>query len=147
VAEKPIKSAAKGGPDTMEKQYKVQVFGKAGCDKCKMLNRRLDKLFQLPEWQDFEKEYCDLETERGLVAFCRTQCVNPNRIPALVINRRKNDGTYEPVENMALGERDPVCGASKLYQYLGLQTDYTPTGRGVISPKMITSVLEQARSA
>lgn len=131
----------------MEKLYKVQVFGKAGCDKCKVLNRRLDKLFQLPEWQDFEKEYCDLETERGLVAFCRTQCVNPNRIPALVVTRRNAEGTYVPVDNIGIGKRDAVCGASKLYQYLGLQTDYTAAGRGVISPKMIASVLEEARSA
>ena len=126
------------------KQYRVQVFGKAGCDKCKMLNRRLDKLFEQEEWQDFEKEYCDLETERGLVAFCRAQCVNPSRIPAMLVTRRREDGTYELLENPAPGREDRVCKASKLYQYLGLQTDYT--SNGVISPKMIGAVLEEARS-
>jgi hypothetical protein len=132
---------------TKAKPYKVLVFGKAGCDKCKMLNRRLDKLFEKDEWRDFEKEYCDLETERGLVAFCRAQCVNPNRIPAMLVTRTREDGTCEPVENPAPGAPDKVCGASKLYQYLGLQTDYNGSGRGVISPKMITHILEQARSA
>ena len=36
--------------------------------------------------------------------------------------------------------------AAKLYQHLGLQTDYTEAGKGVIPPKMIEAVLQQARA-
>ncbi|MCC7300990.1 MAG: hypothetical protein IT583_07920, partial [Verrucomicrobia bacterium] len=61
----------------MQKPYKIKVFGKEGCAKCKMLNQRLDKLLEEKEWSDFEKEYCDVETVDGLVAFASAECINP----------------------------------------------------------------------
>ena len=66
-------------------KFVVKVFGKPGCDKCKVLNRRLDSLFAKEEWQDFRKVYCDVETEEGLVEFCNVECINPQRIPAMVV--------------------------------------------------------------
>ena len=77
------------------KTFRVLVFGKVGCDKCAMLNRRLDRLFAEESWQDFEKQYCDIETEEGLIAFCRAQCVNPSRIPALLVTRRQAPGVVD----------------------------------------------------
>ena len=43
------------------------------------------------------------------------------------------------------GTVDEVCGKSHLYQYVGLQTDYSSQGRGVITPRMIETVLGTAR--
>ncbi len=131
----------------MDKSYRVTVFGKVGCDKCKTLNRRLDKLLAEERWQDFEKHYCDVETEDGLLAFCRSECVNPSRIPAFVVTRNSGAGDYVLVESRQPGAPDSLCADSRLYQYVGLQTDYSGTGNGVINPAMIESMLEQARAS
>lgn len=130
---------------TVRKQFRVMVFGKTGCEKCKVLNRRLDRLFAEERWQDFEKQYCDVETEEGLIAFCRAQCVNPSRIPALLVARRTDGDCYVPVQNLRADTADPVCGRSHLYQYVGLQTDYGEIGNGLITPEMIEAVLNEAR--
>lgn len=130
----------------MQKPYKIKVFGKEGCAKCKMLNQRLDKLLEEKEWSDFEKEYCDVETVDGLVAFASAECINPQRIPAMLVTRRQEvTGRYEPVPARDPKPRCEICGKSKLYQYVGLQTDYSDEGKGIISPKMITAVLEEVR--
>jgi hypothetical protein len=133
----------------MDKNYRILVFGKAGCDKCDLLKGRLDKLLTKPDYADFDKVHCDLETEDGLVTLCQTECINPQRIPAFMVLRRDQaTGRYTPVPNQAPLEDDPVCGGSRLYLHLGLQTDYSVRGHGgVITPAMIESVLARARSA
>lgn len=129
----------------MAKSYKIKVFGKPGCAKCKTLNQRLDKLLADEKWADFEKEYCDVETVEGLVSFATAECINPQRIPAMLVTRKDEaTGSYAPVLTREPKPVDKVCGKSKLYQYVGLQTDYTPAGKGIISPKMITAVLKEA---
>jgi len=127
----------------------VRVFGKAGCDKCKVLQSRLDELLARPEWEDrFEKEYVDVETEEGMVAFCKAECLNPQRIPAfLVLQRNPKTGRLEPLPNPAPGQPDPLCGSRRLYQYLGLQTDYSEAGKGIITKAMIESILSAALHA
>lgn len=123
----------------------IKVFGKPGCDKCKVLNKRLDTLLSKEEWSGFEKVYCDVETEEGLVDFCNVECLNPQRIPAMVVTTVQEDtGRQVLLENPKKGENDAVCGGSKLYTYLGLQTDYD-AGGGVLTPKMLKAVLEEAR--
>ena len=130
----------------MAAKYIVRVFGKVGCDKCKVLNQRLDALLDKPEWADFQKEYFDVETEDGLVQFAQAECVNPQRIPAFVVARTdETTGRAAYLPNPGMDQPDEVCGASRLYSYLGLQTDYSEVGRGVISSPMITKVLEEAR--
>ena len=62
----------------------------------------------------------------------------------LVTKRQEGTDTYAPVSTRNPQPQDEICGKSKLYQYVGLQTDYTPAGKGLISPKMITAVLEEA---
>jgi hypothetical protein len=131
----------------MEKPYRIVVFGKTSCEKCKALNRRLDRLMTEARWQDFDRLYCDVETEDGLIAFCRAQCVNPNRIPALLVARRGADGCYEPIRRARPGAEDPTCGLSRLFQYVGLQTDYSEAGSGLITPQMLETVLSEARAA
>ena len=67
--------------------YRVLVFGKEGCDKCGLLNQRLDKILADEEFAGFEKVYHDLGTVEGLLAFCRAECINPQRIPAMLVAR------------------------------------------------------------
>ena len=131
----------------MAKHYRILVFGKPGCAKCKQLNQRLDDLLAQPEWAEFEKCYHDLSTADGLVAFCRAECLNPQRVPAFVVTRfNEAVNTYDYVPNRAPGAADPVCKASRLYQVVGLQTDYTEAGRGLLSPPMLTAILQEARA-
>ena len=132
----------------MSEPHKLQivVFGKTGCDKCKVLNRRIDALLEKDEWKSrFEKVYYDVETEEGIVTFCRSECVNPQRVPAFVIHRfDEESGRYEPLPNPAPGTPREGCGHSLLYQYLGIQTDYSAEGKGLITPKMIAAVMAEA---
>jgi hypothetical protein len=128
----------------MPSNYKIQVFGKPGCDKCAVLNQRLDKLLAEEQWRDFEKEYCSLDTEDGLVAFAESECINPNRIPALIV-KRLNSGTgeYEPMPAPP-AMNDDLTRRTSLRAFLGLQTDYGEAGRGVLSPKTLEWVLREA---
>ncbi len=129
----------------MSTKFRVHVFGKKGCDKCTVLNQRLDKLLEGDEWSAFEKHYNDVETETGLVAFAEAECINPQRIPAMMVMRHSEEtGEFEPMPNRDPENPDPIFKKSKLYQFLGVQTDYTDTGRGVISPKMVKKCLQEA---
>lgn len=129
----------------MAAKYQIQVFGKEGCDKCHTLNQRLDKLLAKEEYAAFEKLYCDVETIDGLVSFSEAECINPSRIPAmLVMEKDEENDEFIPLRNPTPGAADPLCKKSRLYQYVGLQTDYSDVGKGVISPKMIQAVLAAA---
>ena len=126
--------------------YRVQVFGKAGCAKCTTLNKRLDSLLAKPDWADFGKQYCDVETEVGLVQFCRAECINPNRVPALLIQKWDAEArAYLALANPEPGVDKSPCRASRLYTFLGLQTDYSDVGKGLITPKMLSAILHEAR--
>ena len=130
------------------KALRVVVFGKSGCDKCALLNQRLDKLLEGGEWSEFEKHYCSVDTEEGLVAFSEAECINPQRIPAmLVMHRSSESAPFAPVENPNPGDYNDICKKSELYQYIGLQTDYTAKGKGIISPRMIEHTLQKAQAA
>jgi hypothetical protein len=127
---------------SMDRMFRVLVFGKAGCDKCAILKRRIGDLLARPEWSDFERVDVDVETMDGLVAFCRTEVINPNRIPAFVIQCRDEAGGYRTLETEA-AEADLV---GRLPFVLGMQTDYSARGRGVISPQAIRATLERAQA-
>lgn len=129
----------------MAARFQIRVFGKQGCDKSHALAQRIDKLLTMDEYRDFEKMYCDVETIDGLVAFAEAECINSSRIPALLVTAWNDvEGEYLPICISEPGAFDPVCNQSKLYQYLGLQTDYSINGKGIISPKMIRSILAEA---
>ncbi|MBU4459332.1 MAG: hypothetical protein KJ579_02090 [Verrucomicrobia bacterium] len=130
----------------MEKPYQVVVFGKTGCDKCKTMQKRVDELLSKPEWADFEKAYFDVETVDGLVAYSKAECLNPQRLPALVVRRATATGS-ELIAVEPSAAPDLVLGQSRLYHILGLQTDYSEEGGGVVSPRMIAAVLSSAREA
>jgi len=129
----------------MAAKYQIKVFGKQGCDKCHTLNQRLDKLLAKEGFADFGKLYCDVETIDGLVAFSEAECINPSRIPAMLVTEWSEEASeFTPIATQQPGAKDSVCKKSKLYQYLGLQTDYSGSGKGLITPKMIQSVLAEA---
>lgn len=129
----------------MAAKYQIAVFGKTGCPKCEVLNKRIDKLLEKDDWADFEKKYYSVETVDGLVAFSESECINPQRIPAFVIMKRDGEDGWSLMDNPRMGEQDDLCGKSKLYQYLGMQTDYSDSGGGIISPRMIEKILSEAR--
>ncbi len=131
----------------MSKTYQIHVFGKPACDKCHTLNGRLDDLLQEADWADFEKVYHDLETENGLVEFCEAECLNPQRVPGFYISKADSiTGEHKPLPNPSPGAPDAPGGSSALYTWVGLQTDYTPAGRGILTPRLIEAVLRQARA-
>ena len=126
-------------------QLTVNVFGKPGCAKCAMLNRRLDKMLaEDPRYARFHKEYHNVLSEEGLVEFCKSVCLNPSRIPAMVISCADSEGKSHYLVNPDPDAFDSVCRHSKLYQFLGVQTDYSEEGKGIISPEMIKSILDEA---
>ncbi len=135
----------------MADKMQVWVFGKAGCPKCKMLNKRLDTLLKSEEWQGFEKRYWDVETEEGLVTFCKLESANPQRIPALVIARpdpaapegARPIPAFPPAEIPAGAAARDLPG--RLFTCLGLETDYS--GKGVITPKMVKTILREAMAS
>jgi hypothetical protein len=128
----------------MSAKYQIRVFGKEGCDKCHTLNQRLEKLLSKQEFVDFDKVYCDVETIDGLVAFSEAECINPSRIPAMLVTKwNEAEKEYLPISTKEPGKKDAVTKKAKLYQYLGLQTDYSDTGKGIISPKMIQAILKE----
>jgi hypothetical protein len=129
----------------MADKYQIKVFGKKGCEKCHTLNQRVDKLLAGEGFAGFEKLYCDVETVDGLIAFSEAECINPSRIPAMLLTEwDAEEDEFVPVRSNPPRTEDPVCGKSRLYQYIGLQTDYSDLGKGVISPKMIRHVLAEA---
>lgn len=118
--------------------YRAHVFGKHGCAKCEALKRRLAKLLEEPKYADVEMVYHDILTEAGIVEFCKADCINPNRIPALVMERI-GDGYIE-----AFREDTPdVYADSVMYNWVGIQTDYDKGG-GLITPATIQAVLDEA---
>lgn len=126
-------------------QLTVNVFGKPGCAKCAMLNRRLDKMLaEDPRYARFHKEYHNVLSEEGLVEFCKSECLNPSRIPTMVISCADSEGKSHYLVNPDPDAFDSVCRHSKLYQFLGVQTDYSEEGKGIISPEMIKSILDEA---
>lgn len=123
----------------------AHVIGHTGCAKCAMLNRRLDALLEKEPYKSrFTKVYHDTEDPRGMEArelalmfFCKCQCINPNRIPALIVT----DERGEFLERKGRPEK-PV----QLYQYVGIQTDYTDGG-GILKPETIKETLDEAMAA
>ena len=51
------------------KRFEVAVFGKKGCSKCELLQKRVSKILAEKNFDDFEMVYYDLGTEEGLVRF------------------------------------------------------------------------------
>ncbi len=136
---RPRAAPRRTGAQPAGKPYRILVFGKKDCAKCAVLNKRLDKLLAKPMWRDVEKRYCDLDSVEGLVAFCEAECINPRRLPAMLMLRFDEAVLdYQSVPN----NNDPALGQGRLTTVLGLQTDYSLEGRGVITTRQIESLLK-----
>lgn len=120
----------------------AHVIGHTGCAKCAMLNRRLDAILEKEPYKSrFTKVYHDTESpegmearERALMFFCKCQCINPNRIPALIITDERGE---------FLSRSGKPNSSVQLYQYIGIQTDYAGGG-GILKPEAIKEVLDKA---
>lgn len=127
-------------------KFIARVFGKAGCSKCDTLKRRLSTLLSTPEYSMFTMRYYDIKTLDGIVEFCKAGCLNPNRIPALLITYVDENGQERYVRNPQQYSKDPsIYDAGVTFQWVGTQTDYG-AGSGLITPKMIKAVLDKALS-
>ena len=125
------------------KSVRAVVFGKAGCDKCAVLKKRVDACVQKECADRVECVYVDVETVDGLVAFCRAECLNPQRIPALMLDVWNPEmKRYAPIPRPT-AESEP-SDSLRLHRILGLQTDYTDRGRGVITPRAIRDEIRLA---
>jgi len=129
----------------MARKLQALVLGKPGCRKCEVLKSRLESLLKREEWRDFELAYHDVTSESGIVELCRAECVNPSRLPALLLRAADGEGRWQPIPRPEAGAADAVLGDSSLYQYVGIQTDYSDSGQGVVSAAMLRHVLERAR--
>lgn len=126
----------------MTKQYRIKVYGKKGCDKCSVLKSRLAKLLESDKWQDFEMIDFDILTEDGLVSFVKEEVLNPQRIPSFLVQKRSENGEYENIINPEWRNNTSVA---EPFKFLGIETDYSSKGNGVITPKQIDAVLECAK--
>ena len=108
-----------------------------------MLNERIDKLLEQKDWQEFDKYYLDVETVDGMVSFAKAEALNPQRIPSFIVEKKKGSGEWQPLTNPESVSNTQIA---KPWQYVGVETDYSEKGRGIITPQMITSVLTQAKT-
>lgn len=124
----------------------AHVFGKEGCSKCAALKRRLERLLAKPEYSMIKMEYHDVMTLDGIVDFCKAECLNPNRIPALLM---ESDGEYVELPKKLWDDLDRNDGPEHgrfspdaTYPYVGTQTNYD--GNGVITEQTIQGILDTA---
>lgn len=120
----------------------AHVFGKEGCSKCAALKRRVEQLRSLDGYSDLKMEYHDVMTLDGIVAFCKAECLNPNRIPALLMS--DDEGRYIRSGRRIRGATSDDYKESVTWQWVGVQTDYA-NGGGVITPAMVKDVVDEAR--
>jgi hypothetical protein len=128
----------------MEDEYSVLVFGKKDCDKCKVLNKRLDTVLKDAEYGNFTKQYYDVTQIDGLVQFSRSEVLNPQRIPAFLVLRKNEEGEFERIPQ-TFEEGFGEDGKFRFPTFVGLQTDYSDGG--LIRPDDIREVLQEAISS
>lgn len=125
----------------MTKQYRIKVYGKKGCNKCSILKSRLSKLLDEEKWQNFEMIDFDIMSEDGLVAFVKEEVLNPQRIPSFILQKRNENGEYENIINPLLKTN---TSEAEPFRFLGIETDYSSKGNGIIRPKDIDEVMNTA---
>ena len=122
------------------KRFQVAMFGKEGCEKCEVLKKRLNKILQEKLYEEFEFVYCDLGTVEGLVRFCCCEVLNPQRIPSFIVYHKQTD--QQEADPSPVRCKRKVYAEEEIETFLALETDYKASG--VITPKMIGDVLDQA---
>ena len=122
-------------------KYQVRIFGKKGCPKCKVLNKRMDKVLKKQEWEHFEKTYFDITTVEGLVNFGKAESLNGQRIPSFFVCTLDEDGEPHRIKQ-TFAEGFDENGLFRFPTYVGLETDYS--NGGVITPSDIECVFQEA---
>lgn len=106
---------------------KLIVYGKTGCQKCEILQRRLEKM-------GLSFELRKVDTLTGLILFCRAEQLNPSRIPAVLV---EEDG--KPLVDDS-GKTAELLGTCALPSIAGMQTDYE--NGGVLRPADIQTLVD-----
>lgn len=113
----------------------AHVFGKDGCVKCAVLQRRLAQLMEKDEYiGTFGAVYHDCLDENELVTAIQLN-LNLSKIPAIVMGDGKSFMRYTWGRDRLDGDRSVVGG------WLGLSTDYSDQHRGVITAAMIEELI------
>ena len=129
----------------------VVIFGKHGCQKCELLQRRTKALLEEPQYKERYRHedgtpalvVYDALTVDGLVALCKAEVVGANKIPAIAL---VNHATGELVDDSFLPENPNGLLPGQLSGKVGLSTDYDGDGHGVIPPAWIRPVLDYGLS-
>ena len=96
------------------------------------------------EYSEFSLEYFDISTEDGLLDFVKRESLNPQRIPSFVVERFDNEHQrYVALEN---SESRDLRLRVRPWRYLGLETDYSEKGKGIIRPQALHETLQRALS-
>ena len=121
----------------------VVIFGKHGCAKCELLQKRTRALLEEPQYKERYNSLVvyDALTIDGLVALCKAEVVGANKIPAIALVDHE---TGQLVDDDVLREEetDVEMLPGQFSGKIGLSTDYDGEGHGVISPGMIRFVLD-----
>lgn len=121
----------------------VVIFGKHGCQKCELLQRRTRALLEEPQYKERYRHedgtpalvVHDALTVDGLVALCKAEVVGANKIPAIAL---VDHVTGELIDDFSSASSYP----GQLSGKVGLSTDYDGDGHGVIPPAWIRQVLD-----
>jgi len=124
------------------KRFQVTVFGKQGCDKCRLLKKRLEKILTEKAYADFEMIYYDLGTIEGLVRFCQCEMLNPQRIPSFMVFEKEDRPGTTALRQLSCRVEMSDLVDEDLDIFMGLETDYTSTG--TLKPVMIRRILDSA---
>ena len=121
----------------------VHVFGKGhGCSKCDILKKRLHDILEQPEYRGkVEFAFSDVLTEDGLVDFLKAEVLNPNRIPAILMQYDTGEFIFQDHDKLGMDQYKASCTG----HVMGLQTDYS--NGGTISPNAIKGLLDRALEA
>lgn len=122
----------------MDKNFRVELFGKINCEKCDALKKRIQILLKKNNSYktNFSYIYYDLSTVEGLCAFAKAETVNSQRIPTIQITKfNKESGEYQKIPD----NRPEEYKEGKLFVpvYFQLETDYSDQKRSVIRPNEI----------
>ena len=122
------------------KRFEVAVFGKKGCSKCELLQKRVSKILAEKNFDDFEMVYYDLGTEEGLVRFSQCEVLNIQRIPSFAILHKGLINGRCDIRPVICLKKVSVLDNEETETFIGIETDYSTDG--VIAPKTIRQTLE-----
>lgn len=79
------------------------------------------------------------------MAFAQRECLNPQRIPSFIVEKKvAGSDTFEAIHNP---EHSHTTTGLRPLRFIGIQTDYSEAGKGIIPPAAVIEILKQAREA